>query len=102
LEALESHVDERVLADARLLVSELVTCGARSAGLAVDGFVRVSAALTDGRLRLEIENSRCINAADHADLEQAGGMGLRLVEALGHAWGISRDGHTRVWVELLA
>jgi hypothetical protein len=104
VDALQGHVDEQVLADARLLISELVTCGARSTGSAADGFVRVGAVLTQGVLRLEVENSRHTsgNAAGHPDLEQDGGFGLRLVEALSHSWGISRDGHTRVWVELLA
>jgi anti-sigma regulatory factor (Ser/Thr protein kinase) len=103
VDALQGHVDEQVLADARLLVSELVTCGARSSGLAADGFVRVGAVLTRGVLRLEVEDSRDTsgNGAGHPDLEQDGGFGLRLVDALSHSWGISRDGHTRVWVELL-
>jgi hypothetical protein len=29
-----------------------------------------------------------------------GGFGLRLVEALGRRWGVTREGFTRVWVEL--
>ena len=29
-----------------------------------------------------------------------GGFGLHLVDALAHRWGVTREGFTRVWVEL--
>jgi hypothetical protein len=31
-----------------------------------------------------------------------GGFGLNLVEMLSRAWGVDRDGSTRVWVEMVA
>jgi hypothetical protein len=65
--------------------------------------VRVGLGVSNGLVRLEVENpgSTGMIAAHEPDVERGGGFGLRLVEALAHAWGVSRDGHTRVWVELL-
>ena len=54
--ALTGRVDGRVLADAELLVSELVTNSVQHAGLSADDFVRVGAAVSDGVLRLEVDN----------------------------------------------
>jgi anti-sigma regulatory factor (Ser/Thr protein kinase) len=100
--ALKGHVDARVLADAELLVSELVTNSVQHAGLAADELVRVGAAVGDGVLRLEVDDSGRTGtiAAREPDLER-GGFGLWLVDALAHAWGVSREGRTRVWAELV-
>ena len=99
--ALTGRVDGRVLADAELVVSELVTNSVEHAGLSADDFVRVGAAVSDGVLRLEIDNPGAAGtiAARDPDSERSG-FGLRIVETLADAWGVSRKGHTRVWVEL--
>ena len=99
--ALTGRVDGRVLADAELVVSELVTNSVEHAGLSADDFVRVGAAVSDGVLRLEIDNPGAAGtiAARDPDSERDG-FGLRIVETLADAWGVSRKGHTRVWVEL--
>ena len=99
--ALTGRVDARVLADAELVVSELVTNSVQHAGLSADDFVRVGAAVSDGVLRLEIDNPGAAGtiAARDPDSERDG-FGLRIVETLADAWGVSRKGHTRVWVEL--
>ena len=91
-----------MLADAELLVSELVTNSVQHAGLTADDFLRVGAAVGDGVLRLEVDNPGSIGsiAARERDVE-GGGFGLVLVEALAHAWGVSRDDHTCVWAELV-
>ena len=104
MDALAGHVDARVLADAALLVSELVTNSVRHAGVAADEFVRVSIAVSDGVLVLEVEDAGTTGmvAATDPDRERGGGFGLHLVEALAQAWGVSRDSQTRVWVELVA
>jgi hypothetical protein len=54
-----------------------------------------------GVLRLEIDNPGAAGtiAARDPDSERDG-FGLRIVETLADAWGVSRKGHTRVWVEL--
>jgi len=102
VDALSGQVDGRVLADVQLLVSELVSNSVRHAGLNAGESVRVGLAVSDGVVRLEVENpgnTGIIAARDpHPD---GGGFGLRIVEALAHTWGVSRDGHTRVWVEII-
>jgi anti-sigma regulatory factor (Ser/Thr protein kinase) len=102
VDALTGHVDGGVLADAELLVSELVSNSVQHAGLTAGEVVRVGAAVSDGVLRLEVDDpgSGGTVAAREPDLER-GGWGLVLVEALAHAWGVSREGGTRVWVELV-
>jgi serine/threonine-protein kinase RsbW len=99
--ALTGRVDGRVLADAELVVSELVTNSVQHARLSADDFVRVGAAVSDGVPRLEVDNPGATGtiAARDPDAER-GGFGLRIVEALADAWGVSRKGHTRVWAEL--
>jgi two-component sensor histidine kinase len=102
VDALKGHVDDRVLADAALLVSELVTNSVQHATLPAGGLVRVGAAVGDGVLRLEVDDPGRTGTigAREPDLERGGGFGLRVVDVLAHAWGVSRGGRTRVWVEL--
>ena len=90
-----------MLADAELVVSELVTNGVQHAGLSADDSVRVGAAVSDGVLRLEVDNPGATGTTAPRDPDpERGGFGLQIVEALADAWGVSRKGHTRVWVEL--
>lgn len=101
--ALDGRVAERVLTDAQLLASELVTNSIRHAGLASDQSVRVGAEIFDGRLRLEVVNpgTEGTVAPREPNLQRGGGFGLRVVEALAEAWGVSRVGQTCVWVEMV-
>jgi serine/threonine-protein kinase RsbW len=102
VDALTGHVDGRVLADAELVASELVSNSVRHAGLDAGELVRVGLGVSDGVVRLEVENPGTTGTIAARDLHpDGGGFGLRLVEALSHAWGVSREGRTRVWVELL-
>jgi len=99
--ALTGRVDGHVLADAELVVSELVTNSVQHAGLSADDFVRVGAAVSDGVLRLEVDNPGATGTIARRDPDsEHSGFGLRIVEALADVWGVSRKGHTRVWVEL--
>jgi anti-sigma regulatory factor (Ser/Thr protein kinase) len=100
---LDGRGNARLHDEARLLVSELVTNSVRHARLGAGELVRVGLAVSDGVVRLEVENPGGTGtiAAHEPDLERGGGFGLRIVEALAHAWGVSRDGHIRVWVQLL-
>jgi anti-sigma regulatory factor (Ser/Thr protein kinase) len=56
VQALTGRVDGRVLADAELVVSELVTNSVQHAGLSADEFVRAGAAVSEGVLRLEVDS----------------------------------------------
>ncbi len=101
VQALTGRVDGRVLADAELVVSELVTNSVQHAGLSADDFVRIGAAVTEGVLRLEVDNPGATGTVAPRDPDsERSGFGLRIVETLADAWGVSRKGHTRVWVEL--
>jgi anti-sigma regulatory factor (Ser/Thr protein kinase) len=97
---LAGRVADDVLRDARLLVSELVTNSVRHAGLATDGVVRISADVTGGTVRLEVNDAGTDGTVARRPPTPEGGFGLHLVEALAHRWGVTREGFTSVWVEL--
>jgi serine/threonine-protein kinase RsbW len=100
VDGLGGHVADVVLGDARLLVSELVTNSVRHAGLPADGVVHVGAELTGGMLRLEVDDAGTAGTVAPRVPSRDGGFGLHLVEALAHRWGVTREGFTRVWIEL--
>jgi anti-sigma regulatory factor (Ser/Thr protein kinase) len=91
-----------LLADAPLIVSELVTNSMRHAGLQDAAEVRVSAALADDVLRIEVEDAgtsgAVIRRTPNRDL--GGGFGLNIIDALALRWGVERGSGTLVWVEL--
>jgi two-component sensor histidine kinase len=99
---LPDDVAADALADAKLVVSELVANSVRHGALAADGFVRVRLALRAGLLNLEVEDSGTtgVVAPRAPDLDGGGGFGLQIVAALARRWGIVREPGTRVWVEL--
>jgi serine/threonine-protein kinase RsbW len=90
-----------LLADAPLVVSELVTNSLRHAGLPDGGAVRVFAQFTDDVLRLEVEDAGTGGVRRRApNRDRGGGFGLNIVDALAARWGVERDRGTLVWVEL--
>jgi len=101
---LAGRVSERVLDDALLLVSELVSNSLQHARLAADTPLRVSAALLPGVVRIEVGDpgsaGRVVGRTP--DPGNGGGYGLHLVELLTTRWGVDRSSGTRVWFELAA
>jgi len=98
---LSGRVSARLFDDVRLLVSELVTNSVRHAHLTSDATIRVSVAMSDSVLRLEVENpGEGAIAAVPPDWEYGGGFGLYLVAILAERWGSTNDGNTCVWAEL--
>jgi anti-sigma regulatory factor (Ser/Thr protein kinase) len=91
-----------LLADAPLVVSELVTNSLRHAGLQDTAAVRVSAALESGVLRIEVEDGGTSGAVVRREpnRDRGGGFGLNIIDALALCWGVKRAGGTLVWVEL--
>jgi anti-sigma regulatory factor (Ser/Thr protein kinase) len=99
-DAVHGAVDAGAVETARLLVSELVTNSiVHGAG--------------EKPLELEVETSDAglrVIVIDHGsgfarrpgtdNPDYSGGWGLFLVEELSDAWGIIRNGNTRVWFEL--
>jgi anti-sigma regulatory factor (Ser/Thr protein kinase) len=82
------HVAETMLADARLLVGELVANSVRYADAADDAVVSVRAEIRGDALRLEVQDRGSTNAIARRapDREHGGGFGLHLVELLSRRW----------------
>jgi anti-sigma regulatory factor (Ser/Thr protein kinase) len=102
-DALAGHVPARTVADAQLVLSELVTNSVRHSGLDRHAVLRIAATLTGGILRLEVIDDGSAGAVVvRPPTVPGGGFGLNLVAMLSRAWGVERDGGTRVWVEMAA
>jgi anti-sigma regulatory factor (Ser/Thr protein kinase) len=100
---LRGLVTQRVLDDAVLLVSELVTNSLDHGELGAEDSVLVSIYLATDRLRLEIQNPGVagVVAARREGRESGqGGFGLDLVELLASRWGVIRNTNTSVWLEM--
>jgi serine/threonine-protein kinase RsbW len=99
---LRGQCPERVVADARLVISELVTNSVRHAGMGPDDAIRLRIELTHGGVRVQVEDpgGEGVVAPRRPDLNGGGGMGLNIVVALATRWGVVRDRTTRVWAEL--
>jgi anti-sigma regulatory factor (Ser/Thr protein kinase) len=96
------HVSETMLADAQLLVVELVANSVRHGNAPPDAVVRVRAQIGADVVLLEVEDRGTAGSVARRapDLEHGGGFGLHVVEALSRRWGVNRDAGTRVWAEL--
>jgi anti-sigma regulatory factor (Ser/Thr protein kinase) len=100
---LSALVTQRILRDAELLVSELVTNSIDHGQLDNGDSVLLRIFLATESLRLEIENSGTagVVAANRTGRESGqGGYGLDLVELLAARWGVSRNRSTSVWFEM--
>ena len=96
------HTGDTLLADAQLVVTELVTNSVRHAVAPADAVITVRAEVRGDILRLEVADlgdSGSI-APRAPDLDRGGGFGLHVVEVLSRRWGVSRGAGTRVWAEL--
>jgi anti-sigma regulatory factor (Ser/Thr protein kinase) len=100
---LGDRVTPRVLANAQLLISELVGNSVRHSAAADDALV-VRVAVEGALCRLEVEDSGCTGeiAPRAPDLKDGGGLGLQIVQRLSERWGLERTagGGTRVWAYL--
>jgi anti-sigma regulatory factor (Ser/Thr protein kinase) len=102
LAALEGRVDDDLLGDVRLLVSELVTNSVRHSSVRPSDVVHMNVAVTESTLRVEVADpgEGFEFKARDADRTRPGGWGLVLVDQLADRWGVVRDQFTRVWFEL--
>jgi anti-sigma regulatory factor (Ser/Thr protein kinase) len=101
-DCLRGRVAASALANAQLVMSELVTNSVCHSAAAADATVRVR--LTGTMIRLEVEDRGRggVIAPRSPDLESGGGFGLNIVQALSERWGLERvvAGGTRVWAQL--
>ena len=104
-ERLRPRVPVAFLADAHIVLSELVTNSVCHGGSADGEELVVRLELMPGVLRIEVEDSGRAGAVAPRTPDLAGGgggFGLVLVQALSERWGLERvaAGGTRVWAQL--
>jgi anti-sigma regulatory factor (Ser/Thr protein kinase) len=100
---LSGLVAPRVIKQAELLVSELVTNSLDHGQLDDRDTVWVRIYLGSGTLRLEIENAGTAGdvAPRRGDRSAGrGGFGLELVDLIASSWGVKRSRNTVVWFEM--
>jgi two-component sensor histidine kinase len=94
---LRDRVDDGLLIDLQLIVSELVTNSVRyGPGEAIEVEIAVA---ESGSITCEVEDHGRGEVAMRETTDEGGGFGLRIVDALASSWGV-REGSTRVWFEL--
>ena len=91
------HVEEDLLVDAELLVSELVTNAIRHG----HGEISLYASVDEDRLLVEVVDKGFgfEHTLRQREFEQVGGWGLDIVDDLSSRWGV-HEGTTHVWFEL--
>ena len=90
------HVENDLLVDAELLVSELVTNALRHG----HGDISLCAHVDEERLRVEVIDAGCGFAHElRRSGDEVGGWGLDIVDVVSNRWGV-REGTTHVWFEL--
>jgi anti-sigma regulatory factor (Ser/Thr protein kinase) len=102
LSALSGAIDEPVLTELQLLVSELVTNAVRHGRGRDGGTVELSIALTRGTARIAVADGGhgFVPPSPPSDPAQPGGWGLVVVDRLAARWGVEREPCTRVWLEV--
>ena len=102
LERLEGQLEQGVLDDMHLLVTELVTNSVRHADADETEPVRVEVSVGGDHVFVTVEDggSGFEPLARSSRSPYDSGWGLHLVERLSSRWGVSNDGRTRVWLEL--
>ena len=92
-----------VLEDVRLLLTELVTNALRHGAVKPDDEIAVRAEVTDGTVRIEVQDPGRNGPVEPREPgTHGGGYGLYLVDRLTHQWGVDRRDGTVVWAELSA
>jgi anti-sigma regulatory factor (Ser/Thr protein kinase) len=100
LDRLADAVDERLLENLRLLVSEVVTNSVRHGGGFGPIVVRISVSPRVVRVEVEDGGPGFEPALGDGDAERNSGWGLLLVERLSARWGVVANSTTTVWFEL--
>jgi anti-sigma regulatory factor (Ser/Thr protein kinase) len=101
LRALE--VNESVIDEAEIVISELVANAVRHARALPDGTIRVDWAVMGGMVELEVTDGGgpTVPRKRPRSMWSAHGRGLRIVSSLAHDWGVLEGhGSCTVWVAL--
>jgi two-component sensor histidine kinase len=97
---LDGRADADVRANACLLVSELVTNSVRHADQPPGAPVRITAAASDGHVRVDVQDQGHGPVRRRVPDSDEGGFGLNLVDMIAARWGVDDERGTRVWFEL--
>lgn len=102
LYTVDDEVEEDLMADVRLLVSELVTNSVRHSGVAPPSSVGLDIAVDAETIRVEVRDpgSGFEPRPRDPNRTRPGGWGLYLVDRLADRWGVVRNHFTRVWFEI--
>ena len=101
LRALE--VNETVIDEAEIVISELVANAISHAQPLPDGMIDVNWAVSDGVVEISVTDGGGPTTPAPAPTSKwsANGRGLRIVRSLAHEWGVKDDvGSCTVWVSL--
>jgi len=101
LEALRPSLDDHLVDDAMLLVSEIVSNSVRHASLDLSDAIQVRIRGSNSMLHVDVVDSGPGFDPDALPVTRTnGGWGLRLLDRLSSRWGVERNDVTRVWFEL--
>src|SRR3954451_19611070 len=100
--ALEGRIDDELLANVRLLVSELVTNSVRHSGIQNHDRVHMQVDWSESTLRVEVADPGQGFEPQPRDMDRTrpGGWGLYVVIQLADRWGVARNLLNRVWLEM--
>jgi anti-sigma regulatory factor (Ser/Thr protein kinase) len=104
LKRLEQDVPSDVLEDLRLLVSELVTNSFRHGGAGQGATATLTVDVDPERIHVDVEDRGrgfVPSVAGDAPRDRASGWGLTIVDKVADRWGVTGDGSTNVWFELV-
>jgi anti-sigma regulatory factor (Ser/Thr protein kinase) len=103
LEALRPSLNDLLVDDAVLLVSEIVSNSVRHASLDKSDAIHVRIRGSDSVLHVDvIDPGPGFDPERVEPSEREGGWGLRLLDRLATRWGVERNDVTKVWFELTA
>jgi anti-sigma regulatory factor (Ser/Thr protein kinase) len=101
LEALRPGLNDLLVDDAVLLVSEVVSNSVRHASLDATDAIEVRIRGSRSKLRVDVlDPGPGFDPGRLRPSEHDGGWGLRLLDRLATRWGVERNDVTRVWFEL--
>jgi anti-sigma regulatory factor (Ser/Thr protein kinase) len=105
LAGLEDRLDQNVLFDIRLLVSELVTNCVKHARTGPEESIVLAVDIGDTRVRVTVSDDGPgfeppSTPPTEEAAESGSGWGLFLVDQLADEWGVERAGGASVWFEL--